>query len=207
MWEFVEKAVYINLDRRTDRNERTKEVLSVLGDKVIRMSAIEENPGFIGCLKSHITVLEMAKENKWKNVLICEDDVEWFQFDEGYKKLEELSKKNYDSIHLGPFPSRIFPGNHRLGDAQLNTAYLVNSHYYDTLLDCFRNALPQLIETHDEFRYGADQCWKPLIRRDTWYAPFPPLVYQRPGFSDIRNTFQDHHEKTVNQCNNQCGSL
>jgi glycosyl transferase family 25 len=194
MWEFVDKVVYINLDKRKDRDERTREVLACFGSKVIRMAAVETSPGFIGCLQSHIAVLRAAIAHRWENVLVVEDDIEWNDFDAGYDRVKKLAAKRYDVIHFGPTTERIGPEVNKLISGQTTTAYLINRDYIPTLLQCYESALPLLIATHDESKYGADQCWKPLMLTGAWYAPIPVLTYQRPDFSDIRQRYQDHRE-------------
>jgi len=194
MWEFVDKVVYINLDKRTDRDAHIRTVLAQFGDKVTRMSAIETNPGFIGCLQSHIAVLKAAKHHGWKNVLVMEDDVEWNEFQTGYAIVERLAASHYNVIHLGPSAAKIVPGTYQLLDGQTTSSYLVNGHYIDTLLACYVAALPPLKQTLDECTYGSDQCWKRLMREGGWFAPTPALMYQRPDHSDIRGRFQDHRE-------------
>lgn len=192
MWEFIDKVVYINLDSRTDRDERIRNVLQTFGNKVIRMSAIKTSPGFVGCLQSHIAVLKAAKYNKWKNVLVMEDDVEWNEFETGYAIVERLASAPYDVIHFGPSAAKIVPETYRLLDGQTTSSYLVNGHYIDTLLNCYLAALPPLMQTLDECTYGSDQCWKKLMKHGGWFAPIPALMYQRPDHSDIRGHFQDH---------------
>lgn len=192
MWEFVDKVVYINLDRRTDRDEHIRKVLAPFGDKVIRMSAIETTPGFVGCLQSHIAVLKAAKHHGWKNVLVMEDDVEWNEVDIGYPIVERLAAAPYNVIHFGPSAANIVPTTYQLLDGQTTSSYLVNGHYIDTLLKCYTSALPPLKQTLDECTYGSDQCWKVLMRQGGWFAPLPALMYQRPDHSDIRGGFQDH---------------
>lgn len=194
MWEFVDKVVYINLDRRTDRDEHIRKVLAQFGDKVTRMSAVETTPGFVGCLMSHIAVLNAAKHYGWKNVLIIEDDAEWNQFETGYAIVEKLAAAPYNVIHFGPSAPNIVRETYQLLDGQTTSSYLVNGHYITTLLDCYNEALPLLKQTLDECTYGSDQCWKKLMRTGGWFAPIPALMYQRPDHSDIRGRFQDHRE-------------
>lgn len=196
MWEFVDKVVYINLDKRGDRDNKIRKVLATFGDKVIRMSAIETTPGYIGCLQSHITVLNDAKSNGWRNVLIMEDDVEWNNFEAGYKIVEKLAMNPYDVIHFGPSKATM-GDNNRLLSCQTTSSYLVNGPYINVLLDCYKTALPNLIQTDDEATYGSDQCWKPLMLSDRWYAPLPVLMYQIPDYSNIRRYFQDHRRYWV----------
>lgn len=77
-WQTIDKVVYINLNKRKDRRVRIARQLKAIGvprEKIVRFEAIEEAPGYIGCIKSHILVLQMAQQNGWKNVLILEDDM------------------------------------------------------------------------------------------------------------------------------------
>jgi glycosyl transferase family 25 len=194
MWEFVDKVVYINLDKRTDRDTRIRQVLLPFGNKVTRLAAIESTPGFIGCLKSHIAVLSYAKHYNWRNVLVIEDDVEWNEFDTTYPIVEKLASQPYNVIHLGPSSPLINKETYELYDGQTTSSYLVNGHYIDTLLTCYKEALPKLVQTHDESLYGSDQCWKKLMKQGGWFAPTPSLMYQAPGYSDIRDRFQDHRK-------------
>lgn len=191
MWEFVDKVVYINLAKRTDRNEHMKRVTSVFGDKVIRFEAIE-SPGYVGCTLSHIGVIELAVKNQWKNVLILEDDAEWNEFDINYKKLEALACNPYDVIMLGGVAVYKHP-NDKLISAQTATAYLVDSSYYYKLISTFEEGLKLLKQTGKDEMYANDQYWKKYQSADNWYILSEPcMVYQRPDYSDILNTFVDY---------------
>ena len=72
----IEKIVYINLDHRTDRRTQMEEELTGMDISAERFSAILRKPGCIGCLESHLAVLELAKASGWKNILILEVKVE-----------------------------------------------------------------------------------------------------------------------------------
>ena len=189
-WDFVDKVVYINLEKRPDRNEDMKKMTSIFADKVTRFLAIEDKPGFIGCTKSHIAVLEMAIENNWKNVLILEDDAIWNKYEQGYNNLQKLINNDYDVIVLGgTFVNRI---NNTLISCKTTVGYIVNSKYYKTLLSNFKEGLKKLEETHDRELYAIDTYWNTLQRRDNWLILTPCLVYQKPNYSDICNEFQDY---------------
>ncbi len=65
-WRFVDKVVYINLAKRTDRRESIEFQLKKVGvppEKIIRFEAIENENGTLGCTLSHISVMEMAEKN------------------------------------------------------------------------------------------------------------------------------------------------
>lgn len=192
MWDFVDKIIYINLDHRKDRME----VMSAFFhkgmiplEKVERFSAIKRVNGRLGCLESHTQVLLMAKENKWKNVLILEDDLEWLSdFENNYKKLEELSRKpDWDVIMLtGWYWKHDFP---RIFSANNTGAYLVNGSYYDKLLKNRQTALTRMKRSFG-FDFGnkqlnADVSWKQLMEQDIWYGLEPCICRQIDGYSDI----------------------
>ena len=76
MSENIERIIFINLDKRTDRLEQINDEFKRfnLEDKAERFPAIYHPSGTVGCGKSHLAVLKLAKERKYKNVLILEDD-------------------------------------------------------------------------------------------------------------------------------------
>jgi glycosyl transferase family 25 len=184
MFEFVEKIVYINLDHRTDRKKEIEEVLKDVSDKVIRFNAIKDVHGGIGCTKSHIAVLEMAIREGWKNYLVVEDDAIWNKFEIGYPKLQQLVMNPYDVIVLGSVFARCNP-NYKIFSCQTTTSYLVNSHYYQTLLSNFKEGLNGFVQTGQYSTYAIDQFWKRIQPLGNWYAVLPSLMIQRPGYSDI----------------------
>jgi glycosyl transferase family 25 len=186
LWNFLDKAVYINLEHRTDRNEHMKTITQSLGNKAIRFNAIKDTFGPIGCTKSHIEVLKLAINNNWENVLIMEDDVEWNMFDNGYSILKNLIHNSYDVILLGGSFVSYDQITYKLNHAKTTTAYIVNKHYMRTLLQNFEEGLSTLISnTELFFEYAIDAYWSKLQIKDNWFIVQPPLVYQRPDYSDI----------------------
>lgn len=186
-WWFVDKVIYLNLDDRKNRKGEMEEELSVFPrQRVIRMSAIKDTTnGHYGCSKTHIAALEMALKHRWKNVLIMEDDASWLNYDTGYKLLKKLVSEPYDVISLGSVGTDYDPTTYRLKEGQTATAYLVNQHYYQTLLDNFKEGLSLLTSTQDEGKYCLDQYWKVLQKKDNWFVVSPPLCVQRKSFSSI----------------------
>lgn len=185
MFEFVDKVVFINLDKRIDRRAHMETLTSIFGDKVIRFSAIKESPGYVGCTKSHIEVLKMALENKWKNVLVLEDDIAWNNFEEGYSQLDKLASSEYDCILLGGTYVDYDKDTSRVKASRTTAAYLVNGHYIPTLLSNFEEGLVGLIQIQCKETFSLDTYWSKLQARDVWYIIQPCLVYQIPGYSDI----------------------
>jgi glycosyl transferase family 25 len=191
MFEFVEHVVYINLDHRTDRRIQIESELTQKFpvEKIQRFSAIRHDHGGIGCTRSHIAVLEMAIEKGWKNYLVVEDDAIFSNFAKSYPLLEKLVEKQFDVITLGTSHAKYTP-EFKLISGQSGTAYIVQNHYYQTLLDNFRDSLNGFLLTGNYPMYALDQYWKRIQPRDNWYCVIPSLMIQRPSFSDIerRNT-------------------
>jgi len=195
-FNFIDKVIYINLEERVDRKESiTKQLKYFPDDKVIRFNAIKESPGYLGCSKSHIGALEMAIQNNWKNVLIVEDDMVWKNFDKGYNLLEKLVKNPYDVILLGAPNPEHNKDTLKLIKGQTCTAYLVNKHYYQILLNNFKEGLNNLITTHIYDKYAIDQYWKNLQNIHTWYVVEPPLCIQKEDYSNIHNMIVNYENQ------------
>ena len=186
MFKFIDKVVYINLEHRTDRKEQIESELHKYfpSEKIQRFNAIKHQHGGIGCTQSHIAILEMAIKENWNNVLIVEDDAMWSNFDKGYSLLEQLIQKPYDIITLGITHATYTP-ELKLLSGQTTTAYIVQQHYYETLLQNFKEGLQAFLSTGDYRSYAIDQYWKRLQQKDNWYCVIPSLMVQRPSYSDI----------------------
>jgi len=187
MFEFVEKVIYINLEHRSDRRQEIEHVLSnIPKEKILRFNAIKHQRGNIGCTLSHIAVLEMAIQNNWKNYLVVEDDAVWSSnAHNSYELLLQLIQKPHDVIQLGSTYTEYDKQSYKASKAWTTTAYIVQSHYYETLLKNFREGLQNLINTGIGHQYAIDVYMGHLQRKDNWYVIVPSLMIQRPGYSDI----------------------
>jgi glycosyl transferase family 25 len=170
-----------------------KQMTQTFGDKVSRFSGIKLQHGAIGCTLSHISVLRMAIQNNWNNVLVMEDDAEWNNFAQGYVTLKKLACNPYDVIMLGGSFASYYPETLRLHRALTTTAYLVNKHYMPTLLRNFEEGLSKfLLHPSEPELYAIDMYNNCLQQADNWYIVQPALVYQKPTFSDVENRFVDY---------------
>ena len=197
MWEFVDKVVYINLDYRTDRRISMEKFLRdgrIPEDKVLRFSATKHEVGPVGAYMSHIAVLKLAKTNSWKRVLILEDDVMWKNFDSDYDRLCKLIETpGWDVCMLGGVYIDTSPP--RINASFSGYSYIVQSHYYDTLLDNMEEGLRKRFEFANgmqriSFRpknnieyfhrlknnwYALDVYWMKLQMRDNWIGMIEPM--------------------------------
>jgi glycosyl transferase family 25 len=159
----------------------------------MRFNAIEDDPGCLGCSRSHIAVLEMAIQNNWNNVLVLEDDVEWNDFDNNYSRLKKMVAKKYAVILLGGVCVYKYPDD-RLISAQTTTGYLVNRFYYKRLLENFKESYNLLKDNLDkQYLFALDQYWKNLQKDGNWYVVSDPcMIYQKPDYSDIEKNYVDY---------------
>ncbi len=191
--------IYINLDRRTDRRAQIEEELRAFGLKGERFAAIDEGGG-IGCTKSHLEVLKVAKKRGYRNVLILEDD---FMFtvsrDELEHNLSELFEGaiNFDVCMLSynMFQSKptSWPFLSKVLEAQTASGYIVNSQFYDSLISSLETAAAMLEQTHQHWLYMNDQYWKSLQPNSNWFAFTPRCGKQRGSFSDNSGKYEDYN--------------
>ena len=203
----IQHIIYINLEHRTDRKEMIENEIKNMGFACdpIRFNAIYHTVGAVGCSKSHLECLEMAKENGWPHVLICEDDMcctDVAVFTDSLNKCLESDLK-WDVLMLGGCNRK--PICNMVGyafktiSASSAVAYLVEERYYDTLLNNFRDGIPQLERNPLSHYYNAiDRYWNRLQEKDEWYILFPLTVTQHPGYSDIGNTRADNYQCLLN---------
>jgi glycosyl transferase family 25 len=191
---FIEKVIYINLDYRLDRRASIERQLSVFSpEKCMRFSAIYNEKGYIGAAQSHMRALEIAIENNYKNLLICEDDMIWNDLEKNYCIFKYLAlHKKYDVIVLGGSGASYEKESLKLYSAHAPICYLVNQHYFKTLLDNYRESVELIQQFYHPFTFGIDQYWKSLQAKGNWYIVRPCLSYQGFNFSDLDNGVIDH---------------
>lgn len=186
MENFIEKVIYINLSYRTDRKQEIEnELLKVFPiEKILRFEAIKHEKGGIGCSMSHAGALEVAIQNNWKNVLIVEDDLQWTNFQSGTTLLNKLISNPYDVILLSGHFVRYDKKTYKLNGCTGRTSYVVSNHYYQTLLDNYKDGLSSLLKQYIPI-YRGDVYWQILHKKDNWFIIMPQLCVQRPSYSDI----------------------
>jgi glycosyl transferase family 25 len=192
----IDKIIYINLDTRTDRNERILNEFKRLGfpeEKIQRFSATSyQGCPNTGCLLSHASVLEIAYDMDLKNVLILEDD---FVFIEDADKVNDDLKTFFDlkldwdvvmlttcaavvSEHTNSLISRVSSSGNGAG-------YLVNRSMMLELSTLFKSNVENLFNTKQHWIYQNDILWKTLMPSSKWFMFNHYLGYQQEGYSDL----------------------
>lgn len=199
----IKHAIYINLDSRKDRRElfekQFEELTSLYPEDfkftpVPRFSAIinKEN-GAIGCTKSHIECLRLAKSNGWDHILMLEDDAYFIHPEILVHQVSSFLTRFRDDWDVVLFSGNNYPpfkieapDCFRIANCQTTGCYLICSRYYDTLIQNFEESLNALIENPgNATAYACDAYWKRLQCRDRWFLITPVCVVQRAGYSDI----------------------
>jgi glycosyl transferase family 25 len=198
--DFIDKIIYINLNKRTDRREQIEKELNDFGLYYERFEAIE-TPGFgsLGCGLSHLAVLKLAKERNYENILILEDDFTFLvSKEEFYKQLSEFFKLKLDydtcflSRSLQQFEALDNGIVNKILESSAASGYIVNKKYYNTLINLYEYAMPLLEKTRAHWIYANDQIWKQLQKKDNWYYFIKRIGKQAAGYSDNGECFVNY---------------
>ena len=198
--KLIYNIFYINLEKRKDRKEFIEKELNKLhrvkniNFNIQRFNAIKSNiHGGIGCGKSHINILKMAKKKKLPFVMIIEDDIEI--------KNEDLNI-NFDTIQNTPNWDIFILSGHgetqnynniidKCLEIQTTGWYIVKQHYYDKLINVFSESVNNMKELSkkgsdiDYETWAIDQNWKKLQPGDNWFKFKHNLGFQIEDYSDI----------------------
>jgi len=193
----ITHALYINLESRKDREIYVKKQLKSVGISATRFNAVKLPNGALGCSMSHLKCLEMAKNNNWDHVMIVEDDITFLNPSLFAKQLNKFLDihKVWDIVIIGgnniPPYKQIDDTCVKISKCQTTTGYMVKSHYYDTLIENYREGIKLLLkEPQKHVLYAIDKYWFQLQENHLWYLIIPLTVTQKQDYSDIekRNT-------------------
>lgn len=193
----IEKVFYINLKSREDRNKNIIAQLKSLGipdDKISRFDGIEHKIGYIGCTLSHFSILKYAENKGMGNIIILEDDMEFYVDAESISRANEFLKmfinNSWDVAMLSANYFNVNPLKCRglflkINHAFCACAYIVNEKYRPKLIANISEAIHLLDHTCEQ-RYAIDSYWTKLMPDGYWFGLYPCLGYQRPDYSNIQ---------------------
>jgi glycosyl transferase family 25 len=200
----LDRFFYINLDKRKDRMEEflgEYKKMNLPDDKLERFPAIlnAKNPD-LGCLRSHLSVLKLAKERGYKFIVIFEDDFEFLIDSSTFSNnLKEFFSLDLDfkavmlSYNMTGEPPIAF--NKLVGithDVQTASGYIVNMNYSEEFINCLEYGYKMLKKTGEHWNYMNDQVWKSLQKDDKWYYFMDRVGKQRKSFSNLANSITDY---------------
>jgi hypothetical protein len=188
---------YINLENRPERNLDTIVELKKLGiKKPNRFNAIKHEIPLVGCAKSHMGCLEKAKELNWDYVIIFEDDIKIEGKQKIIEKFNKFIKYDFDVLYLGCWnylaPIKVERDLARVIKASCLHAYIVKSHYYDTLINNLKEGIELKLKDPNNGKYNNDEWIGELQLKDRWYCITPVHITQKDGYSDNFNEIRNY---------------
>jgi glycosyl transferase family 25 len=196
----IKHAIYINLLNRTDRKSYIERELEKVGIKAERFNAIKLQNGALGCSMSHLKILQTAKQNGWDHVLIFEDDVQFLEPTLFVNQMNSFLKNHTTDWDVVLLAGNNMPPYNKIDETcvqvfhcQTTTSYLVKSHYFDTLINNYKEGIKKLIsEPHKHIFFAIDKYWIQLQQIDKWYLIIPLTVVQKVDYSDIEKRMTNY---------------
>ena len=199
--KYFDQVYCINLDRRKDRWVETVTELRKwdLFDSVNRYSAIDGstlennkypiNNGELGLLETHLKLIRIAKEKKYKNILLIEDDIEFteeilnidFYFEKLPSDWEMLWFGGNHNKHMGNKIDLINDQIIKCRNTYSTHCIGINENIYEDLINLLTNRLKPV-----------DVYYSDVQNTHNCYSFNPSIALQRPSFSDIQNKVQDN---------------
>ena len=204
----VDKVFIINLDKRVYRMENMKTLMDDLYIKnwerfpairpkfkeiglplysgYTRFQKLNKKyvKGSVGCKLSHLEVLKIAKDKKYKRILILEDDV---VFEGNMKHIriafkEMIDNFRWDMFYLGlnkPVSKEIsdLVFLNRVQKGLCTHAYIVNGNSYNKIINILEKSNKQIDITYQE-HFNKLNCFT-----------MPNQFRQNKSFSDINRSF------------------
>ena len=189
-------ALYINLDKRTDRRAEFEEECDKMKLQVERFSAMTHPVPAIGCNRSHLEIIRRAKQEGWPCVFVFEDDFTFLVSREKFDSIVASFPEDYDVVMLDYYMIQKEPYNEifdRVLEAQSTAGYVVHSRMYDRMIATYEEGV-RLYEENPGYHwlYIVDQYWKRLQPVSRWYSSRVQIGKQRPGFSDLRGQYMEN---------------
>jgi len=181
----IPKIFYINLDSRTDRRKEMETMLQ--GYDYERISAIEHDDGYIGCAKSHIQCIQMAKGLQYDKIIVLEDDF-MFKNDCNFKNMELPEK--YDCFLLCnriKKHTKIDKTFSRVHECSWTSGHILDKNIYDDLIQNLKDGIEDRIKNGKRHSNNLDIYWNKLWEKYVCITHNYNFATQRSGYSDIIN--------------------
>ena len=209
----IKHTVYINLDHRKDRKVHVEQQLASIGiTSPTRFNAIKLPNGALGCSMSHLRCLQIAKEQGWPHILLCEDDIQFLDPNLFVKQINGFLENHEED---SSWDVLLVAGNNmppygieddysvRVFQCQTTTGYLVKQHYYDKLMANIKEGIEKLMREPNNHRFFAiDKYWFQLQQEDYWFLITPLTVVQREDYSDIEKR-RTNYKKAMTDLNKE----
>ncbi|MCZ7372422.1 MAG: glycosyltransferase family 25 protein [Candidatus Methanoperedens sp.] len=207
MKKYFDKLFVIHLPERKDRAKSMKVELSKIGWEYSLFPAIDgslQNPvtqrmsgGRLGCLLSHLALLNIARDSGFGGIAVFEDDVECSaSFDDDFNMYHSNIPDDWDMIYFGVNhiipPTSVAEGVCRITRGYTSHAYIIRDTLYDRAVELLGNE-----------QHPVDVYYSMLHSEINAYCFSPPLIWQRDGISDVTGAWVSNKKliKKINMDN------
>lgn len=194
----IDKFIYINLKRRTDRNEHILKELkryNIPQEKIERFEAVEHEKGALGCALSHYEVMQNFRDSTDKVWCIFEDDHYFTQPREVCDDyINDFMENEHFDVFLG-CTARL-RGNPVIGGkfiraykSNMTSFYIVKKNVVDGIIASNKQAIRSMRINIKDKKAGIpiDVMWFNLMNIFFFIAPSKVLGAQLDGHSDTLN--------------------
>lgn len=211
------QALYLNLDKRTDRKEQIVEQLKLASFAAKRITALHIQPqqdavecwgnaycaAQIGCQLAHMRALSYVMSTASPYALVFEDDFKWISTTNPKYVTQALlatsiAYPDWDVIaislnilaHSVPNPRVTVRTSLTKSSTVIKILEAQTSHAYLVKAQY----IPEVYKAFKDCDImsspliAIDECWKSLQKSGNWYGFSPQLGTQRESFSDIEQT-------------------
>lgn len=196
---YFDKIVYINLDRRPDRNEECQNELRKYNINAERVSAVDATTlnkslyaeryfkfGAYGLMHTTLEIFKRAKVEKYKSIVIFEDDVLFVdRFDEYFEVMYAQVPDDWQMLYFG--------ANHMIHPVMISDNIGKCLKTYTTHAVAFKDSVYDVfIEEISKMYDPIDVVYSNMFFKVKAYSFCPSIALQRPSHSDIENSFTDY---------------
>lgn len=207
----------LNLDRRPDRMESIAKEMKYMDWEFERFSAIDTN-SYMGCTKSTLEIIKIAKERNYDQVMIVEDDCCFMPYAKDLlNKIEEdCPDLNFGVLNLSPTQNRpinVSETSKYLLD-MTNTPeapdycrgiYATNIVVYDkSIYDQMFDISLTAFTSGDYYHAIDDFIYTFIVKRNQSYCPILPIAPQRREYSNVSEGMYNNWYTQTYNWNNWC---
>jgi len=199
--EHIDVIFYINLESRTDRKEHfLSEIKKLCIDesKIVRVDAIKDAYGALGCTKSHIKALELFMANPlWLTCMIFEDDYTFYNTDiihnnnllkSFFQNFTDWGMLLLSSNQAGrPSIKTHIDSVELVTYSQTTGGYCIHKDSVKELYDNFKESAELLEKSKSKPKHALDMYWNKLKMKR--YSFNPNIGHQYVSYSDIEKRF------------------
>lgn len=189
-WAFFEKIVIVTRNDDISHWQQLQKKFTDLGinaEQLVHYPLLQHPSHIVSQSKTHLAILQQAKDAAWRNYLLLEEDIEFVKKDRTLNHVNRLftflTSFPWEVILLGGQYGElqtltVLPGVARVQIASAACAYAVNQPYYDILLEDMTKGITYQQQIASPADYSLNAYWLIPMQRDRWLGLYPSFAYQ-----------------------------